>query len=149
MALIASRARRLCYSEHNGDGDYTLGPNYNFPSVEQMDGRQKNQFWKRHRRSSLTTTTKSGLPGPNNPFGGPNAAAAVLRDVDKRKESERKESGRFVFEGEQRLTCSAQQQQLCPPFKWGEQKDGRVVIIAAEYLHAEPDLALLSRSLGR
>ena len=51
----------------------------------------------------------------------------MLRDVDKRKES-----GRFVFEGEQRLTCSAQQQQLFWPFKWGEQKDGRVVIIVEE-----------------
>ena len=50
---------------------------------------KKINFGKRHRRSSPTTTT-SGLPGPNNPFGGPNAAA-VRRDVDKRKESGERE----------------------------------------------------------
>ena len=130
-------------------GDYTLGPNYNFPSVEQMDGLQtnddkKNQFWKETQEVLSADDNNDVWPaGPNNPFGGPNAAA-VLRDVDKRA------SGRFVFEGEQRLTCSAQQQQLCPPFKWGEQKDGRRDHRGEErLLHAEPDLALLSRSLRR
>ena len=76
-------------------GDYTLGPNYNFLSGLTPDQRrQKNQFWE-ETQEVLSDDNNDVWPGPNNPFGGPNAAAAVLRDVDKRKES-----GRFVFEGD-------------------------------------------------
>ena len=68
------------------------GPQLQF-SLCRADGRtqrrrQKNQFWKETQEVLSDDDDNDVWPGPNNPFGGPNAAA-VLRDVDKRKESER------------------------------------------------------------
>ena len=101
--------------------------------------RKKNQFWKETqevpRGFPATTTTRCLRSGPNNPFGGPNAAA-VFRDGDKRKASER-----FVFEGEHRTALA-----VCGRLSGANKKMG---VVIAEYLPAEPDLPLPARSLRR